>query len=385
MNVKLISYRNKNIDLIKGICIILMVLGHTPFIYLPGCGFMYLFHMAVFFIASGFLFNDKYSDNIRSIGKFYYKKIKGLWLPFFLFTEAYVLLNNLFLDLHIYITNVPDRFDQSLFYAQSHYFILKDIVLSLPYTFLMDNSTHMGGALWFVQVLFFVLILYASFDFLIKKIIKNKTVRLIIQGIISFLLLSFGYFCSINGLFRYSFGRIASVYILIYIGVLIKEFNIIEKLDMVTYKWIVNIVLIFFNLFIIFFCYLNIGSVGLDKNSYVNPLFFVFVSIVGWNLVLAVSNVLIYLNLKINKLIEYVSKRSFSIVALHFLCFKIVTYIGIVICRMDIRYLAASADLFKDSFCWIAYTIVGITVPLLLDYFYLKIKGLIISKASSIK
>lgn len=102
-------------------------------------------------------------------------------------------------------------------------------------------------------------------------------------------------------------------------------------------------------------------------------------------MVQAFSNLLVYLDLRINKLIEYISQRSVSIVALHFLCFKNVTYIGIRVYGLDIRYLAASADLFKDSFCWIAYTIVGITVPLLLDYFYLKIKGLIISKANSIK
>ena len=374
--------RNENIDIIKGICIILMVLGHTPFIEMPGCGFMYVFHMAIFFIASGFLFNDKYTDNYKLLGKFYVKKINGLWLPFFLFTEAYILLNNLFLDLHIYITNVPIGFDQNLSYFQSQYLTLKNIILSVPYTLIMDNATHMGGALWFFQVLFYVLILYATCDYLFKKITKRKTIRLVLQGIISIGLLSFGYYCSLNDIFRYSFGRIASVYVLIYIGVLIKEFNLIERLSQINHRWLMNSLIFVINLLVILFCGFNIGSVGIDKNVYVNPLFFIFVSILGWFMMTAISNILIYLNLRINNILEYISQRSVSIIALHCLCFKIVSFIGISVYGMDIRYLAASNSLLKDGLWWIAYTIVGITVPLLLDFIYLKIKKVIIYKVN---
>ena len=374
--------RNENIDIIKGICIILMVLGHTPFIEMPGCGFMYVFHMAIFFIASGFLFNDKYTDNYKLLGKFYVKKINGLWLPFFLFTEAYILLNNLFLDLHIYITNVPIGFDQNLSYFQSQYLTLKNIILSVPYTLIMDNATHMGGALWFFQVLFYVLILYATCDYLFKKITKRKTIRLVLQGIISIGLLSFGYYCSLNDIFRYSFGRIASVYVLIYIGVLIKEFNLIERLSQINHRWLMNSLIFVINLLVILFRGFNIGSVGIDKNVYVNPLFFIFVSILGWFMMTAISNILIYLNLRINNILEYISQRSVSIIALHCLCFKIVSFIGISVYGMDIRYLAASNSLLKDGLWWIAYTIVGITVPLLLDFIYLKIKKVIIYKVN---
>lgn len=377
--------RDHTIDLMKGICIILMVLGHTPFIHIFVCGSVYLYHMAVFFIASGFLYNDKYSDDIKSLGKLFIRKVKGLWLPYFLFTEAFILLNNLFLKLHIYISAVPDTFDHALSYSQSEYLNLKSILMSIPYTILMDNATHMGGALWFFQVLFYVLILYAVVDFLIKKIIKKRLQLLIVQGIIAIGLLSLGYYFSVNDLFRYSFGRIFSVYILIYIGVVFKELNILERLQQVNHKWLINTSVFVLNLLIIVFCSINIGSVALDKNSYVNPAYLIFVSITGWFMVQAFSNLLVYLELRINKLIEYISQRSVSIVALHFLSFKIVTYIGIRVYGLDIRYLAASSDLLNRGVWWIAYTVVGIAVPLLLDYLYLRIKTKIINKVQSLK
>ena len=57
---------NKNripeIDILKGIAIILVVIGHTR---VPGNSFIYLFHMAVFFIASGYFYSEKSSETLQ--------------------------------------------------------------------------------------------------------------------------------------------------------------------------------------------------------------------------------------------------------------------------------------------------------------------------------
>ena len=45
--------RNENVSLAKGLGIILMVLGHTGFSYY-GNGFIYMFHMPLFFFLSGY-------------------------------------------------------------------------------------------------------------------------------------------------------------------------------------------------------------------------------------------------------------------------------------------------------------------------------------------
>ena len=46
--------RNKKIDFIRGVLIILMVMGHA---YAPGSHLAALFNMPVFFMISGYLFN----------------------------------------------------------------------------------------------------------------------------------------------------------------------------------------------------------------------------------------------------------------------------------------------------------------------------------------
>ena len=46
--------RDPVLDSMRGIGIVLMVLGHSGF---PGTDFIYLFHMALFFMLSGWLFS----------------------------------------------------------------------------------------------------------------------------------------------------------------------------------------------------------------------------------------------------------------------------------------------------------------------------------------
>ena len=79
-----------------------MVLGHTRS---PFTSFIYLFHMAVFFMVTGYLWNgDKYVS-ISGGGQYVLKKLKALWIPFFAGNAIFVLLNNEFVNVGIYADN----------------------------------------------------------------------------------------------------------------------------------------------------------------------------------------------------------------------------------------------------------------------------------------
>ena len=69
--------RISEIDIIKALAIIGMVLGHAG---APFTHFIYLFHMAVFFIASGFVYKNVSTGKIKDIWRFVLKKIKQLYL-----------------------------------------------------------------------------------------------------------------------------------------------------------------------------------------------------------------------------------------------------------------------------------------------------------------
>ena len=63
--------RNISIDIIKGIGIILMVGGHCG---MPFTHFIYLFHMAIFFMASGYCFNASNSETMQDVLSFVKRK-----------------------------------------------------------------------------------------------------------------------------------------------------------------------------------------------------------------------------------------------------------------------------------------------------------------------
>lgn len=75
------------IDIAKGIGISLVVLGHTTITISGGIGkfvhdFLYLFHMPLFFLISGYLYNHKREQTLWSYSK---RKLYSLAIPFLFF------------------------------------------------------------------------------------------------------------------------------------------------------------------------------------------------------------------------------------------------------------------------------------------------------------
>lgn len=69
------------VDILKGLGILLMILGHTPNIPQSVYVFIYSFHMPLFFVVSGFLWSDANLKNtIRMWGK---RKFRSLIIPYF--------------------------------------------------------------------------------------------------------------------------------------------------------------------------------------------------------------------------------------------------------------------------------------------------------------
>jgi len=94
--------RNVEIDILKGIGILLMVAGHSG---VPFTRFIYLFHMAIFFIASGYCYKVYYSDSLENTLIFMKKRFISLWIPYVFWGILYTVLNNWFIHLNIYTDN----------------------------------------------------------------------------------------------------------------------------------------------------------------------------------------------------------------------------------------------------------------------------------------
>lgn len=98
MNIK----RDKGIDFIKGIAIILVVLGHvitngvSSQVIINGyiiklCNIIYFFHMPLFFFISGYLTKKYINENNNIDKEKVHKKILALIIPYISFSTIYLL------------------------------------------------------------------------------------------------------------------------------------------------------------------------------------------------------------------------------------------------------------------------------------------------------
>lgn len=353
--------RNETIDLVKGIGIILMVMRHAR---APYSDFFLLFHMAIFFIASGYLYNSVYAKNIKFVTYYTIRKIKSLYLPYLLFTVAFILLNNIFLNINVYTDNADfiksNMLEPGYASLGTYYTIIDQLKMILKAVF-FRAGTQIGGAFWFFQVMYMVMVGYNIAEFCILKITQNENKRIILQTLFSGVLLMLGYWCQLFSRNLMGLNRVCSVYILVHLGVLIKHFTLMEKVRRRVKAW-VTIVLSFFVLLLGY----HRGYIALDRNNIENPIFYIVMSISGWFLIYSVSEILIGRKCKINHIMEYVSIHSIPIIALHFLCFKIVNLFAVIVHGMHGYMVAAFPVLMHGGLWWFLYTMIGISIPLLI-------------------
>lgn len=142
---------NLTIGYIKSFAIILMILGHACFDKMPGVPYFFefvaMFHMPIFFIASGYCFKPKYLNAPKA---FFTSKIKGIYWPYVKWCLLFLLLHNVFFYLNLYndqygyLNNVSSLYTLTEMKTRAFEIIVK-----------MRSAEQLLGGYWFLQALFF--------------------------------------------------------------------------------------------------------------------------------------------------------------------------------------------------------------------------------------
>ena len=347
--------RDPVLDSMRGIGIVLMVLGHSGF---PGTDFIYLFHMALFFMLSGWLFSLR-----GGLAHFVKRKVVTLWLPFVLANTAFTVLNNLFLKLNILTSD--ERILQVPGNVVTEPVTLKDVIGRTVHWCVFDGGTQLGGAMWFIQALFQVSILYALVDFILQKLLHGGDTPLP-QGFLSGVLLWVGWRCGLTGWNVWGLGIAASCYSLFYLGTVLRR---TARESIPAYQRGIFAAVAFVLLLILG----RLGSVGLAGNGYSNPVFLLVASLAGWVLVREVACLTAPLPC-VRAVLAYLGRATMPIVILHFLSFKLVTWLGLLATGGESYLLAAFPIYFTGGAWWFAYTAAGLVLPLAANVVYRKIK-----------
>ena len=343
--------RNEQIDVMRGIGILLMVYGHCC----RANSVIALFHMSLFFVISGYCFNDDNCGSIRKVYAYFKRKVKSLWVPYFFFTSLFLIGTNIFIKVGIY-TNDPSilTIKNSMIDKIHHYLGIKECVKMFVMEFFFQTETQLGGALWFLQCLFFSSVLFALTTGLLQKIFQSIHVREFMLVIISVASLLLGYYCSINSIWIKGFNRVFSCFWILTFGQLIKRHDIMRQ-----YKN--ELAFAALGMLIILDRY---GKISLVANEYPNPVFLVGCSILGWFMVYGASNMILAKCAFCGNILQYIGRHSISIIGLHFLSFKIITFLIMHIRNYPHIYLATFPVIY--DYVWvIPYMILGRGLPLL--------------------
>lgn len=359
------------IDICKAICIILVVIGHSgcpPFIH----HFLNLFHMAVFFSASGFCYSKKHDYEPF---KYLLRKIKSIYIPFLIFGLILSISHNFLLKINIYTVN-PDFL--KLPYGNSAGIIypynLNDLLSRFVRIMSFVNTEQLAGATWFLRILFLVSIFHCFSRYLFIKITKsekNIDIYSILLGIICLFIGSYFNEKSIHFLFDTQVFFVS--YFAFIIGIIFKK--IINSLKTDT-KISTYFIIVIFSL-IILLTYGNKGTLGVGSNSIINPLFFATMSITGFLFIYSISKILVKLfYLKYEKffnLFIFIGRNTLIILFLHFLAFKVVTLFQILLTNKPFIYLSCFPVADPTHGQWIMYVLAGLTLPLIYQLIYEKI------------
>ena len=148
-----IHKRNPMISIAKAIGIILMVMGHV-FDKDSWCvHLIYMFHMPLFFVLSGYFFKTPKSPKDSLI--FLKKKFLGLYVPYLLWTVLFILLHNFLL-----IYGIGEN--------EYNFSLAASCLIKSALTFVTTEKVLVG--FWFLKALFSAIIFLALYSIATRKI-----------------------------------------------------------------------------------------------------------------------------------------------------------------------------------------------------------------------
>lgn len=343
------AVHNNSITITKAIGIILMVVGHS------GCpqvllNFIYLFHMPLFFFCSGIFYKEMTSLNATTL--FLKKRIKGLYVPFVKWSVLFLLLHNVFMFVGVY--NPYYGYE-----GGSSYYSVSDILQKLfLILFTMHDYEEILGGFWFIRALFITSLLIVVSPLLLKKILKYKFELLCLLFLLLAILIR--RIAPDPELWRdLSMGTLGAFFYMS--GYLIMQYKSF-------WQNIYGALLCCFILFLSYFYFKDGVSMGCGYNK-VLP--FSVSAVSGTILTICISNAIERRWSIVKRVLYYIGNHTLDILALHFLSFRFVSYMIVLLFGVDMVHVAEH-PVIKDvniphSCWWILYCVIGVTLPLLLN------------------
>lgn len=349
------SNRDATIDIIKGFAIVAVVLLHINFSF-PKIGFFNsysifggLWHVAVFFVVSGWFLKDNRLLNFKTFAK---GKVINLYFKAMYVYIPLVLLHNFFLEIGCLYDDI--NYNHGLL---SDYTFVQTLY-HVGYQFLFTQREPFSGAMWFVDSLFFGLIFYSLITIMVFKYFNTRSnddkriVRFIICFCLAFMSAALRDVCGLN---IPKISNTLSALVLICVGQFLGQMKL--KFD--------NLLLLLVA-FVIFIQYTVLTpSVALNGNKYKDVVFLIVSSVSALYVIGGISKKLSHTYS--GRVIEYIGKESFWIMGFHMVGFHIFTLI-LTLFGLKFEHHFTTPQIGYNVFLLLGYVFCGVGVPLLIRY-----------------
>lgn len=323
--------RNVKLDIVKFLGIVAVVMGH--------CGvfvdIVYQFHIPLFMFVSGMLHSGK--GTIQQFPKFLIKKIKGIYLKFILLQSVFLLLHNFFVDIH---------------FIDAEIYTLTTFIKKLISIFTLGDGESLLGALWFLISLFELTIIFECINIVNSKFKEKKIIKLILI-IIVFMLILIGWSVPLPRMLNRT---------LILLPYYVMGYILKNKCENKTkHKYVVMIIC----MTIVVICSLISISWA---DSKIIPITYIS-GMCGIFACYCIADVINSIPVKfVNKTLVFIGEHSIYIMTLHFIAFKLVTFIQILLYDKEVTLLSE----FPCYLIWtpwnLAYLFIGTAIPILIAY-----------------
>ena len=342
-----------SITYLKAIGIILMVAGHAhiPHIFRE---ILSLFHIPLFFMASGYCFKSIY---IKDFKQFSLKRFQGIWWPCAKWTLLFVLLHNFFFHLNI----INDEY--GLIDKCATYYSFQDILLHARNAFFLICEEYLLAGYWFLKSLFWGSFL---FYFTLRLFYKFQLHYLAMGVFLLLLSTAMAYQFREFTIFHISSWDFHAAFF-IWCGYAYRLAGL---------KWERNVKM------------LLIGSVAVAllgitfwKGSMTDISFKRFLPITMSAIILTLTTYGLCNKISettkshfcvvfIKKTLDFIGRNTLTILTWHFLSFKIVSFAIVKVYGLPPKQLGEFPVIrqFDDSFMWILYLFIGLAIPLCLAY-----------------
>ena len=345
----MVQQRDNTVTIVKAIGIILMVFAHAMPWGTPVCNIIYTFHMPLFFLMSGYCFKEKYLGDAK---QFLVRKLKGIYVPYVVFSLLFLSLHNVFCHIYIY--------DSGWIYGWKDFVWHTSRIVTR-----MSSSEYLLSPFWFLKELFWGNLIFYTAYRLSKGRILSTVIGLFLLAEIA---------CLVH--FRVPYFTIThtSIYTAFFIafGYLWKKsgWNVDQW-----WIWVFGIVAMVLEAVIV-------GGTAVNDRTPVSMLYYTIPAVLG---TMVVFNLAKYIDRVLSGWLKtfvlFLGNHTIFIVALQFLVFRLVAYCYIQMNDLPIERLSDSPtmrELSTNVLGVSAYTVAGLLIPLALEYIWILFKGNII-------